>query len=189
MKISLKKKAKWGVSAIIFFALVAVACVILINGSGKKIGNSNSEPASGKTQEQSKAVTRGADALPGISNPGSTAASSLVDNVYSNKDYGFQLTFSDEWSDRTTENAPNQNITALLSTIQIKLKSQSEAPLTVYVFDKNQFAESSLQSLHATKLEESSKYVFAYSTWEKSPTESTITDKSISKLIDTFKLI
>ncbi len=185
VKINKKTRIKLAVGIAALFVCIAIICVIFINREKSKKSQSGQPTTSPEATSQSVSTS---SAIAGNS-PVASAIQTTATGPYTNKEFGFTLTFGEEWSGYTVSKGEKKDISGFVSSLEFKLPDVSLVPLTVYIFDK-QSNESILTQLHATLISTGDKYLYGYSTWESSPSESVkITDKSIANLIATFQLI
>lgn len=182
----MKTKTKFAFSTLAFFALVIVACLVCLNLYSANKSSSTQDNL--KTATVSNGATITSSAETSSVERASASATSTSSGYYRNTEYGFSLSFDEQWQGYSVEKAATTGNS--IAKIQFKIPNVSEPPLSIYVFSKESFNENDLTTIHATKISSSNKYVFAYASWDTSPPEGTlITDKSVVKLIESFKLI
>lgn len=121
----------------------------------------------------------------------SAVASAVDENHYINTKYKFSLDMTDDWKGYSaTYN------TDIPDWIQAKIEfsinsaeNKKYIPMIIYVARASDYDESLATTIHATKINQNSEYVYLYTTWEETPPESiSLTDKSIANTIKTLEL-
>jgi hypothetical protein len=126
-----------------------------------------------------------------IASQTAVAKATVDPNLYENSKYGFSVSLQDGWegySAKASSNDPQWAVQKI--DFQIKASDgQTYIPMIIYVADASSYSEDLATSVHATKITQSDKYVYLYSTWEQTPNSLiALTDKSIANTIKTFKL-
>ncbi len=177
-------KVKTGLLVVVVLLGVCIVCLVLL----KRTNNSRQQSAAtSATASVDESATVSSSTAAKKSTTAATT-STADKRLYSNSQYGFSLSLTDEWDGYSVAAGGKKDVAGFVGSLEFKLPNISEVPLTIYVFDK-QSDESVLSQLHATKISTGNKYLYGYSTWESAPASTNITEKSIANLVTTFKLI
>lgn len=159
-------------------------------------GCSSSQQASNQPPVQTLAVqnvtpTSTPSPTPTISEPS-------VQNwqVYTNTDYGFQLTFPLDWKGYRVVKRPTDVVNFGAMVYDVKLSTTDKnygngheaTPLVIIVNTKAQWDELLKQDgPKTTKIAANSKYVFSYATWQDAPEDLYPLGKEFAQIIASFK--
>ena len=183
----MRKKNKIALTIILIAIVAGVISLVLIKRNRSTSDcNNGTTSSNGECKVDLGSVQSSSTTSPTVST--SSTSSAVSGYLYQNDQYGFELTFNSAWKGYAVSQRSQDKAEVIYDfTMPTKDKnffSGVAVPLTIEVFAKEGYSPDST----LTKIAESNKYVFVYSIWTEAPSDSSITEKDISKVISTFKL-